>query len=235
MTLTELRAMARRKISFQSTASAKYGDTDLDANLNMWYRILLGWVFESTGVWEFNGEMSTTNLVSGQEEYVLPSDFVILNRVEILYPDATDYVKANRIDDKQVDGGAFGNEEIPFGSSGSPVYRTFDNSIFIYPTPTSAVSAGLRIEYLTDITALSASGDIPVLNTLVHHVISIGAAYEYCLTNEQPRKATMLFNQLFGRPGGRTEESLKHQVQYLAAQRDRSVKQRIIPRFASFR
>ena len=235
MTLTTLRAMARRKISFQSTASAKYGDTDLDANLNMWYRIMLGWVFESTGIWEFNGEMSTTNLVSGQEEYVLPSDFVILNRVEILYPDATDYVKANRIDDKQVDGSAFGNDEIAFGSAGSPVYRTFGNSIFIYPSPTAAVTAGLRIEYLTDITELSASGDVPTLNTLVHHVMAIGAAYEYCLTNEQPRKAKMLSDQLFGRQGSAGGESLKAQVQYLAAQRDRSVKQRIIPRFASFR
>lgn len=235
MTLTALRAMARRKISFQSTASAKYADADLDANLNMWYRILLGWVFETTGVWEFNGEMSTTNLISGQEEYVLPADFVILNRVEILYPNATSYVKANRIDDKQVDGGAFGNDEIPFGSAGSPVYRTFGNSIFIYPSPSAAVSAGLRIEYLTDITELSAAGDIPVLNTLVHHVMSIGAAYEYCVTNEQPRKAQMLYNQIFGRQGAAAGESLKSQVQYLAAQRDRSVKQRIIPRFASFR
>jgi len=227
--------MARRKISFQSAASAKYADADLDANLNMWYRIMLGWVFESTGIWEFNGEMSTTNLVLDQEEYVLPSDFVILNRVEVLYPSASDYVKADRIDDKQVDTGAFGNDEIPFGVDGRPVYRTFGNSIFIYPSPTAAVTNGLRIEYLTDIVELSAGGDIPTLNTLVHHIMSIGAAYEYCLTNEQPRKAAMLWNQLFARPGGSREESLKYQVQLLASQRDRSVKQRLVPRYASYR
>lgn len=227
--------MARRKISFQSTASAKYGDTELDANLNMWYRVLLGWVFEATGIWEANGEMSVTNLVQDQEEYVLPTDFVILNRVEILYPNATDYVKANRVDDKQVELGAFGNDEIPFGSSGAPLYRTFDRSIFIYPSPTAAVTNGLRIEYLTDITALSASGDTPTLNSLVHHIIAIGAAYEYCLTNEQPRKAQMLWNQLFGRSGGSEKESFKYQVQMLASQRDRSVKQRILPRYSSFR
>ena len=235
MTLTQLRAMARRKISFQSTASAKYADTDVDANLNMWYRILLGWVFEDTGIWEFNGETSVTNLVLGQEEYVLPADFVILNRVELLYPNQSDYVRADRIDDKQVEGGAFANDEIPFGSDGAPVYRTFGNSIFIYPTPTANVTNGLRLEYLTDITELSVAGDIPTLNTLVHHVMSIGAAYEYCLTNEQPRKAQMLWNQLFGRSGSSPTESLKAQVQMLSAQRDRSVKQRIIPRFKSFR
>lgn len=235
MTLTELRASARRKISFQSSASAKYADTDLDANLNMWYRIVLGWVFEDSGVWEFNGEMSVTNLVLGQEEYVLPSDFVILNRVEILYPDQTDYVKANRIDDKQVDTGAFANDEIPQGSTSGPVYRTFGNSIFIYPTPTAAVTSGLRIEYLTDITELSAGGDVPTLNTLVHNVLAIGAAYEYCLTTEQSRKAQMLLNQLYGRSGSSPTESLKAQVQMLAAQRDRSVKTRVIPRYASFR
>lgn len=235
MNLTALRAMARRKISFQSTASAKYADADLDANLNMWYRILLGWVFETTGIWEFNGEMSTTNLVSGQEEYVLPEDFVILNRVEILYSGASGYVRATRADDKQIEGAAFGNDEIPVGSTANPVYRTFDNSIFIYPTPTASSSAGLRIEYLTDITELASGSDVPGLNSLVHHVISIGAAYEYCLTNEQPRKATMLWNQLFGRPGASPSESLKSQVQMLASQRDRSVKQRIIPRVRSFR
>jgi len=235
MNLTALRAMARRKISFQSTASAKYGDTDLDANLNMWYQIMLGWVFEATGIWEFNGEMSTTGLVQDQEEYVLPSDFIILNRVEILYPNQTDYVQALRIDDKQVEGAAFGNDEIPSGSTGSPRYRTFGNSIFIYPSPSAAVSAGLRIEYLTDIAELVSASDIPSLPTIVHHVISLGAAYEYCQTNEMPRKATMIWNQIFGRPGGDGQDGLKHQVQMIAAQRDRSVKQRVIPRRVSFR
>lgn len=235
MTLTQLRASTRRKISFQSTASAKYLDADLDANLNEWYRTIAGWIFEASGIWEFSGDMLTTDLVDDQAEYVFPATLVGINRVEVKYANSTEYVEANRIDDKQVEGAAFGNGEIPFGSTGSPVFRLFDNSLFLYPVPTDNSTNGLRIELMEDITDLSAGGDIPIVNPLIHRALAIGAAWEYCSTLEQPRRASMLWNQLFGRPGGSPEESLKHQIQMLASQRDRSVKQRIIPRRTSFR
>lgn len=234
MDLTALRASARRKISFQSSASAKYGTTDLDASLNEWYRLVTGWVVLASGIWEFNGEASTTNLVQNQVEYVLPTGLISLGRVEILYPNQSDYVTATRIDDKQVEEGAFANGEIPLGSEGSPVFRVFDNSIFIYPKPSAAVTNGLRIELVEDLTDLSSTTDIPNLNPLIHRVLSLGAAYDYLVTTEAQRKASSYYNQIFGSYEG-DKRSLKSQIEALAAQRDRTTKPRIIPRQVSYK
>lgn len=234
MTLTTLRASARRKISFQSTAAAKYTDADIDANLNEWYREIMSWVFAATGIWEFGGEVSTTNLVQDQNEYVLPSDMVILNRVEVLYPGQTSYVQARRIDDKQVEGSAFANGTIPVGSEGSPVYRLFDNSLFLYPAPSAAVTNGLKVEVMEDITELSSGSDVPNLNPLMHKILAIGAAYEYCSTNGHERKADRLSRRIFGRFEG-DSSGLKTQLENLVSSRDRSVKPRIIARRQSYK
>ena len=234
MTLTTLRASARRKISFQSTASQKYLDADLDANLNEWYRTIVGWAMAAAGIWEYNGEVYEGDLVSGQAEYVLPTSFVLVNRVEIKYSGSDDYVVATRIDDKQVSD-AFGNGELSVGSTGAPVFRLLDNSLFLYPIPTANNTDGIRIEVLDEITDLSSGSDVPNLNPLCHKAIAIGAAYEYCQTLEQFRKASSLWNQLHGRPGGSPEEGLKHQIETLASMRDRTVKQRIIPRVSNYR
>lgn len=234
MDLTALRASARRKISFELT-STEYSDANLDANLNEWYREILVWAIEATGIWEIQGEQSTTDLVADQVEYVLPSgDFLILNRVEIKYPDSTEYVKARRIDDKEVDNNAFLNEEIPGASTGDPLYRVFDNSLFIYPVPDDAVTAGLSIEYIKDVTDLAAGGDLPNLNPLIRKGIALGAAYEFASTEEMWRLADRLYARLVGAREG-DERSIKHQVQMLAASRDRSVKTSIRPRRMSFR
>lgn len=234
MNLTALRASARRKISFQSTASAKYADADLDANINEWYREVMSWVFAATGIWEFQGEISTTNLVQDQSEYVLPSDLVILNRVEVLYPGQTDYVLARRIDDKQVEDSAFANGEISLGTEGSPVFRVFDNSIFLYPAPSAAVTNGLKIELMEDITELSSGGDSPNLNPLLHKILATGAAYEYCSTNGHERKADRLMRRIIGRFEGDTS-GLKVQLEQLVSSRDRTVKPRIVARRKSYK
>jgi len=234
MNLTALRASARRKISFQSTSSAKYLDADLDANINEWYREAMSWIFLAMGIWEYGGDTVTTNLVSGQIEYVLPSDMVILNRVEVLYPNQTDYVHATRIDDKQVEGQAFANGEISTGSEGAPVYRLFDNSLFLYPAPSANVTNGLKVEIMEDITDLSAAGDVPNINPLLHKILAIGAAYEYCITNGHQRKAAQLMKRLVGRFEG-DSTGLKFQLETLVGSRDRSVKPRFIARRQSFK
>jgi hypothetical protein len=234
MTLTQLRASARRKISFQTTASAKYADADLDANINEWYREVMSWVFAAMGIWEFQGEISTASLVQDQNEYVLPSDMVILNRVEILYPNQTDYVVATRIDDKQVEDEALANGSISGASEGAPLFRVFDNSIFIYPAPSAAVVNGLKVEIVEDITELSSGSDVPNLNPLMHKILATGAAYEYCSTNGHDRKADRLSRRVFGRFEG-DSSGLKAQLEMLVSSRDRTTKTRIVARRKSFK
>lgn len=233
MNLTALRASARRKISYQA-GSTKYPDTDLDANLNEWYRLCLGWMVLASGRWEVSGDTITTNLAISQSEYTLPSTTIRVHRVEVLYPDATDYVPATVVDDQSVPNDAFANSDINLGSVANPVVRFFDNSIFLYPAPTANVTNGLKVEVITDITDLSSGSDIPAeIPVLLHRTLATGAAYDFCSTHDLPRKADRLYREIFGRYDG-DPGALKTQVEQLAAQRDRITRRRFVPRFNDY-
>lgn len=233
MTLTTLRTDALRNVSLQLTTT-DYPTTDIDFSLNKWLRMVVGWVIGATGIWEFQGEKSTTSLVQNQIEYVLPTGFIILNRVAIKYPNSTTYAYAERLDDKETKD-AFENGTISRGSEGAPVFREFDNSIFIYPAPSAAVVDGLAIEIITDVTELSSGGDIPNLNPLVHQILSVGAALDFAEMEEMNMKARSLLRRIFGAPGGDGKDGLKYLVEELAANRDKSARSQIRPRARSYR
>lgn len=232
MNLTSLRTDTLRKISYQLTTS-DYPTTHIDANLNNWYRQCVAWTMMASGIWEFNGEQYTTDLVEDQVEYVLPT-FVALNRVEIKYPNSTRYVLASRIDDQETFS-AFRNGDIDRGSEGSPMFREFDNSIFIFPASSAAVTDGLAIETIKDITDLSDGSDAPNLNPLVHQILSSGAALDFCEGNELYKKANMLRLRIFGQPGGDGSDGLKYLLEKLASNRDRTARTQVRPRTRSYK
>lgn len=233
MNLTALRASALRKVSMQLTSS-DYPNADVDANLNEWYRQCAGWVIGASGIWEYQGEKSTTDLVQDQTEYLLPTTMIYLNRVSVKYTSTGDYVVATRLDDKSTRS-AFENNEIPMGSESSPVYRVFDNSIYIYPKPPAAVSDGLAIETVEDITDLSAGGDIPNLPLVAQKILACGAARDYAESEEMWNKVSSLERQIFGRPGGDGKDGLKYLLEELSANHDKSVRPQLIPRRMSFK
>lgn len=230
--LTALRTGTRRLISFQLT-STDFSDANIDASVNEWYRVIMAWVIQATGIWEIQGEMAKTDLVMNQVEYILPTDLVNIDRVEIKYSGQTEYVKMTRFDDKETDA-PLSNNTLSDATTAAPYYRFFDNSIFVYPKPTAGSTLGLSIEYTKDVTSLSGGSDIPNLNPLVARALQVGAAYDYCRVTENP-KANSFWIELFGRAGGNTDESLKHQIEVLAAQRDHSVRVQIRPKPKSYR
>lgn len=232
MNLTALRVDALSNVSFQLTTT-DYPTASIDLALNKWYRLAMAWAILASGIWEVQADKSTADLVLNQNEYVLPTNIVMLNRVCIKYPNATNYVYARRIDDQETTE-AFENGVISTASEGSPVFREFDNSIWIYPAPTAAVTAGLAIELIDDITDLAAGGDIPNLNPLVHQIMSLGAARDFCDSEEMYNKVARLELRIFGKPASRystqADEGLKQTLEDLAANRDRTARAQIRPR-----
>lgn len=229
MQLSELRASSRRLIGVHIT-STEYSDTNLDASLNEWYKTIIGWVIRKSDKWNPRGITSTTDLVSGQVEYVLPSaDLIQLKRVEIKYNSSDTYKSLDEIIDK-AETGAFANDSINHQG-----YRLLNDSIFIYPAPTSDVTNGLSIEYVENITELTNDTDVPKLNPLVHRAVAIGGAMDYCRSEEMWKKYRELEAEMFGHLGGSREDSLKSQIEALSAMRDQSQKIRIKPRFTSFK
>lgn len=233
MTLTQLRAKARKKVYRQLT-SADYSDAEVDDDLNEWYRTIVGWIICASGIWEFNGEQSSTDLVLGQAEYVLPTSMVYINRVMVKYPNSSGYVTATRFDDKETNA-AFPNSTNGIGSTSGPFFREFDNSIILFPTPTAGVVGGLIIETVNDITELVSGSDVPNMNPLIQSVISDGAALEYCESEDYDSKAARIRRRIFGTPGGDGKDGRKYQIEQLAANRDKTTPSRIVVRRTSYR
>lgn len=206
----------------------------MDAALNKWYRLCVAWVMGAMGIWEMNGEIAVTNIVAGQAEYVLPVSLIAINRVAIKYPNATQYVYATRLDDLETRD-AFENGSISRGSESFPVFREFDNSIFIYPIPTANVTSGISLELTKDITDLVGTNDTPNINPLIHQILTVGAAMDYCDSEEMYSKAARLDRRIFGARGGDGRDGLKYALEELAANHDRSVRNQIRARVRSYR
>lgn len=222
MTLTTLRTDARYLVSPQLTSTA-YGDTDLDRNGNHWYRMAVGWILESMGWnWEYNLQFSTTDLVSGQREYVLPTALMRLKRVEIKYAGSDQYVKATIFDDLNTDQ-ALGNATLLGATESQPLFRVGDRSLFIYPSPTANSTAGLRIESVEDLTDLTLGSDLPEMPAVLHRIFSVGAAHDYAVSKEMWNKAEKLERMIYGKPGV-SGTGLKYQLESLYSRRENSEK-----------
>ena len=233
MNLAALQSSTRRKISKDLT-SVGYSDTNLNANLNEWYRTIVGWVIEAMGTMDFFGNTISWNLSPGVGSFTFPDEVVAFNRLEIDYSatDVNAYVVVNRVDEKSIPS-ALQNSSVIGVSTSHPIYRIFGSTIEVLPKPTVAVTNGLIAELIMDVTDLSGSAS-PVLNPLIHKALSVGAAFEYASAEQYHRLADRLERELFGSfeddPKG-----LRYQVQMLAERFDRNVRQRIQPHRRSYR
>lgn len=177
MNLENLRSSVRFAV-FGDSTDTSYGDTDLDRNINLWYKTGIAWALQINGDWQVNGEIATASIVADQREYALPSDTLKLNEVYI--KTSTEYVKAIQRDAKNIsvepDGGYYPD---------TPEFDLMDESLFIYlPENTiKAVTNGIKIHYQTEITELSADADAPNLIEPFERLLITGAAYEYCVAN----------------------------------------------------
>lgn len=174
MTLVELRAFAR---FLTNTNSTTYTDTDLDASLNSYYDIFTAEILDSMDEWDFSADTATTDLLASQQEYVLPTDILKIKRVEISY-DGTTWNLANPMDVNER-GSATDTTSIASDfSTSTPYYDLMDASIMIYPLPTAAVTAGLKIWYEKDPTVLTGTM-APTIAKPFHKGLCYGAAKDF--------------------------------------------------------
>lgn len=221
MQLSDLQTDTRYLISPQLTAT-DYPNTDLNRNINRWYRRTIGWVFAAMGKWSATEDFAYTDSVIGQTEYPFPTNLLRLNRIEFKYDASGQYVLGKGFHEKQVTAG-LGDNTLLGSSTADPYYRLGDNSMFIYPAFTAVVPAGIRIEFEKDVTDLSSGTDIPDLLSVVHQILSVGAAYDFALAKEMRLKAEELRRLIFGIPGF-PDVSLKSDLELIYAKRDNTTK-----------
>jgi len=184
--LSDLRSDARYFVFGDSTKTA-YGDTDLDRNINRWYESILSEIFAVNGEWQVNGDIATCDLVADQNEYPLPTDILKLNKVYIKPTSTDDYLEATQRDLSEV------HEDNSTYNPTTPEFDLLDNSIFVFLSDSIVdVTDGLKIVYQKDLTELSETTDAPNISEPFKRLLSMGAAFDYCLANELNNKAKSL-------------------------------------------
>lgn len=66
----------------------------------------------------------------------------------------------------------------PFETPPTKYYYTFGNIIGVYPTPESALSAGIRVHYVYEPTTMSSDSDTPLIRSEFHD-----AMVKYAIAN----------------------------------------------------
>lgn len=198
MNVTTLRTDARYQIDPNLT-STDFADTDLDRSLNRWYRTVLAWAIKAQGDWQMNGDIATTDLVSAQTDYAIPSNLISLFKAEIMYDSTTGFVPLTLIDVQRNIGLVEGNTTRTFDDVTRPTMEVFGNFLQIRPAPTATVVNGLKIWVQTDFTDLDATtNNVPDLMECTHRILSYGAAYDFAMSKQMYAKAAEIKRNIYG-------------------------------------
>jgi len=124
--------------------------TSVKRNLNRGYKKVVNRVVALNQ--DYYLRLAKANLVADQSTYALPSDFKRLRRLDLTY-DGSTRVKGIRIDRQTI------FDPMTTVSESSPLYSLISDGIEIYPTPSSAVSNGLWLWYIENVSDMSNDTD----------------------------------------------------------------------------
>lgn len=178
MTLSNLRDRARYVLG--ELTSDNYTDANLLASLNDYYFQAISIALKSSGDWQVNGEIATTNIVANQQEYLLPPSLIDITKIEANFLGGTlDWVNVDI--QKGLRHEVISNDDAQDATTAIYQCDLYDNSIFLRYKPQSSVTAGLKIWYSKEATALSADGDEPTIPEHLHLYLVYGACCDYSL------------------------------------------------------
>jgi len=198
-TLSELKSDVRW---LTRTDSSSYGDTDLERNINFWYRKIAAWIWEATGTWQYDDTnkttlpIATTNLGQDRDNYSMPIDAQKLMKVEVKN-NSGDWTSLDPIDVSEID-----TPSEFFEDPGMPqYYDVMANVVVLYPAPDSddvILSGGLKLHVSREIDKLSSSSDTPGFEKQFHRILSYGAALDWCIARSDEKKEVDIRRQIEG-------------------------------------
>ena len=192
MILTAIRTSTRY---LTKTDITTFPDTDLDREANTVYDSLVLEMVQASGQLNEQGAqaytdfLAETGLVAGDNgyngEYALPSDCLVLKRVEVKYDE--DSLPVTLYDVSENSMSEFDDSSESF-SEADPKFRLFRNSMFIRPTPETTVTNGLYVEYIARNSVLTAT-DSPVFESNLQDLVPLGTAIRYFMRNPEKYNA----------------------------------------------
>lgn len=179
-----------------------YGINDITRNSNRWYARAVSLAMRADGRWEFDDSnyttlpVATTNLNSAQADYEITSgSFLDIERLEVKDENGN-WIQLKPISYEDRQGTAMTEWA---KTNGTPeYYDKVGNSMVLYPTPSYSSTAGLRVYFKRDASyfAVTDTTKEPGFNPQYHRIISMGAAYDYCLFAGMNNKLTTLNSEI---------------------------------------
>jgi len=161
--------------------------------LNNWYHKVVTMILEAQDEWDFDDinhtdfPILTTNLVADQQDYSLPASERVLKikRAEITY-DGTNWYKAEPLDVNELSISTDTTSIANNFDTTTPFYDIQYNSIFLYPIPTSNVTAGLKVWWTREIDEFTTSDTTqePGIDEPFHEMLALGPSYDWILVNK---------------------------------------------------
>jgi hypothetical protein len=204
--------IAKKARSLTHTDITSYPDAALLIDINIWYQKASTMILESADEADFDDARNTDYpiltqlLVAGQRDYPIPvaNKVLKIKRLDIAY-DGTNYVKAEPIDDGEMNFGMGSDSTTDKNFFRQvPRYDVKYNSFFLYPMPNSddvASGATIRVEWDRQVTPFTVSDYTSVLtdSTVVpgfddpfHPILAFGPAWEYAVAQQLPNSAAIL-------------------------------------------
>lgn len=165
--------------------------------LNNWYHKVVTMILSAQDEWDFDDSnhtdfpVLTTNLVASQQDYSIPVSEKVLKikRMEVTY-DGTNWYKAEPLDINEVGHATDTTTISSMFSTSKPYYDVQYGSIFLYPIPTSNVTAGLKIWWTREIDEFTTSDTTqePGIDEPFHEMLPLGASFDYCVAKGLAKK-----------------------------------------------
>lgn len=181
-----------------STDSNSFATADITRSINRYYYKAVMAAWESQDAWDFDDAnqtgfaIATTDLVNAQQDYALPSTALKIRRVEAK-DSAGNWVKLEPISLEEI---PVASDEFMETNAMPRFYRLERNSVMLYPKPATAsvtTTNGLKIHFLREVDEFTASDTTqePGIAEPFHRILSLGAAYDFCVTREKPQAQTL--------------------------------------------
>lgn len=181
-----------RRLTYSNTVS--YPDADALVDINMWYRQMIMAIVAK--VQDFFWTWGTTNAVIGQNEYVMEQftftdtftrDVLSIDSVSVQYSTTGDMFKLKKWDFASLDF----DPTVYADYAWEPFYYVRDNSVFIFPSPTVAVTGWVKIfgNYRPINLTLSTTESEIKTPVLYNNLLSFYQCFSYWMSQWNENKA----------------------------------------------
>lgn len=161
-----------------------------------------GWNYDDVNHTDY--PILTGDLVANQQSYVFGAaeKIIKIDRVEVTY-DGTNWYKAEPLDINEIGSATDTTSNADNFSTDKPYYDMRGDSLYLYPTPTAAVTGGIKIWIVREPDEFTTSDTTqePGIDEAFHRYISLGAAVDWAVAKKLPNYNTLKaeFLELEGR------------------------------------